>query len=103
MIIGIDARVLQEGNGGIFGYTKNILEKLIPLARAHQIKLFANRRSRVASQVLDKLKQYPNVKLYQYRFPNKFLNASLRFKDWPKIDKLIEGCDVLWFPTMMYG
>ncbi len=103
MIIGIDARVLEEGNGGIFTYTKNLLEKLAPLAPTHQLKLFLNRRSAAASPAIDKLKQHPNVKLYRYRFPNKFLNASFRFRAWPAIDKLIDGCDVLWFPTMMYG
>ena len=103
MIIGIDARVLVEGSGGVFRYAKNLLENLIPLAPKHQFKLFVNCYHKNPSPILDKLKTYPNVKIYSYRFPNKFLNASFRFKAWPQIDKLIDGADVLFFPSMMYG
>ncbi len=103
MIIGIDARVLVEGTGGVFRYTKNLLEYLIPLAGRHEIKLFVNRYRKNPSPILDKLKTYPNVKVYAYRFPNKFLNVSFRFKNWPQIDRLLGGADMLFFPTMMYG
>ena len=103
MIIGIDARVLTEGSGGVFRYTKNLLENLIPLAPKHQFKLFVNRYRKNPFLILDKLKTYPNVKIYSYRFPNKFLNASFRFKGWPQIDKLIGGAAVLFFPSMLYG
>ena len=103
MIIGIDARVLVEGSGGVFRYAKNLLEHLIPLAPKHQFKLFVNRYHKNPSPILDKLKNYPNVKIYSYRFPNKFLNASFCFKAWPQIDKLIEGADVLFFPSLLYG
>jgi len=105
MIIGIDARVLSEGSGGIFGYAKNLLEHLLPLAKRRQIKLFVNRchYSPQAKTVIANLAKNENVKLYRYRFPNKFLNASLRFRAWPKIDKLLGGCDVLFFPTMLYS
>ncbi|MBI2050202.1 MAG: glycosyltransferase family 4 protein [Parcubacteria group bacterium] len=103
MRIGIDARVLAEGNGGVFVYAKNLLEHLIPLAARHEIKLFANQASRADSPVLYSLAQHPNATVHQYRFPNKFLNASFRFKSWPKIDELVGGCDVLFFPSMMYA
>jgi len=103
MIIGIDARVLQEGNGGIFVYAKNLLEHLIPLAKKHKIKLFLNQYKKSESKVIDELLNNENVKKYQYHFPNKFLNASLKFAKWPNIDDLIDGCDVLFFPSMMYS
>lgn len=103
MIIGIDGRVLVEGSGGVFRYAKNLLANLIPLAGQHQIKLFINRYQRPGAAVPDNLKTYPNVKVYSYRFPNKFLNASFKFKAWPKIDALLGGVDVLFFPTMLYG
>jgi glycosyltransferase involved in cell wall biosynthesis len=103
MIIGIDARVLQEGTGGVFVYTKNLLENLIPNAQNHEIKLFVNQYKRKPNKILTELSKYPNVKVYQYRFPNKFLNASFRFFKWPKIDELIGGCDILFFPGMLYA
>jgi glycosyltransferase involved in cell wall biosynthesis len=103
MIIGIDGRVLQEGNGGIFVYAKNLIENLIPISKKHQIKIFLNQYKQNSNRVLDELTDHPNVKKYSYRFPNKLLNASLKFSNWPKIDDLIGGCDVLFFPSMMYS
>ena len=105
MIIGVDARVLSEGSGGIFVYTRNLLERLIPLAKKHEIRLFVNRYhySDKAKEVIDNLAKFENVKLYRYRFPNKLLNVCLRFFAWPKIDRLLGGCDVLFFPTMLYS
>jgi len=104
MIIGIDARVLQSGDGGVFVYAKNIIEHLIKISRnRHQIKLFANQRKKHNNSLIMELGKNQNVKLYQYRFPNKFLNASLKFLSWPNIDELVGGCDILFFPSMMYS
>lgn len=104
MRIGIDCRVLLEGTGGVFVYAKNILSHLIPLARNHEIKLFANRHHPPKSAALSELSRaHPNVTLHRYTFPNKFLNASFKFMQWPKIDELVAGCDALFFPTMMYA
>ena len=103
MIIGIDARVLQKGSGGIFVYAKNLLKHMIPLAKKHEVKLFLNQYKPCKSRIIDELSEYKNVKKYQYRFPNKILNASLKFRKWPNIDRLIDGCDVLFFPSMMYS
>lgn len=103
MTIGIDIRVLQEGSGGVFVYAKNLLERLIPLAANHQIKLFANRRRRRNDELTKNLARHRHVRLYQYRFPNKFLNLSFSALRFPKIDSLLGGVDVLFFPAMLYG
>lgn len=103
MIIGIDGRVLQEGSGGVFVYAKNLLSKMIPLAKKHKVKIFLNQYQRKRSKAIDELSKYENVKLYKYRFPNKFLNCSFKFLGWPDIDYLINRCDVLFFPSMLYG
>ncbi|MBI1961193.1 MAG: glycosyltransferase family 4 protein [Parcubacteria group bacterium] len=103
MRIGIDCRVLQEGTGGVFGYAKSLLHSLIPQAAKHEIKLFANQHRPKKSAALVELAAHPNVALNQYTFPNKFLNASFRVAAWPKIDELVGGCDVLFFPSMMYA
>ena len=79
MRIGIDARVLQEGTGGVFVYAKNVLTHLAQLGRSHDINLFANQYHPKKSDALLDLCAYPNVRLHQYRFPNKFLNASFKF------------------------
>ncbi|MDP6756447.1 MAG: glycosyltransferase family 1 protein, partial [Patescibacteria group bacterium] len=82
---------------------KNLLQSLIPQAKNHQFKLFLNQYKKTENNVINELAKHSNVKLYQYRFPNKFLNASFLFRKWPKIDELIHGCDVLFFPSMMYS
>lgn len=103
MTIGIDIRVLREGAGGVFVYAKNLLERLIPMASAHNIKLFANRYGRSNDELTKNLARHPHVQLYQYRFPNKFLNLSFSALGWPKIDAMLRGVDVLFFPSMLYG
>ncbi len=103
MRIGIDCRVLEEGTGGVFVYASNVLKHLIPLARGHRVALFANRFRGARSAALSALGRTPNVRICRYRFPNKFLNASFAFARWPKIDELLGGCDVLFFPSMLYG
>ena len=103
MIIGIDGRVLQEGTGGVFVYAKNLLEKMIPFAKKHKIKIFLNQYHRKISKAIDGLSKHENVKLYKYRFPNKFLNCSFKFFAWPDIDYLMHGCDALFFPSMLYS
>jgi len=104
MRIGIDARVLDGGSGGVHVYAKNLLKHLIPRAANHEIKLFANQYGRAhSSGIARAFAAHPHVTLHQYRFPNKFLNASFRFKAWPLIDELVGGCDVLFFPSMMYS
>lgn len=103
MTIGIDIRVLQEGTGGVFVYAKNLLARLIPLAAGHQIKLFANRRGRRHDVLTRALARPAHVELCQYRFPNKFLNLSFSALGRPKIDEMLGGIDVLFFPSMLYG
>ena len=104
MIIGIDIRVLYNGSGGTFVYLKNLLDFLIPLAQNHQIKLFTNYyKKNSRDSVVKNYLKHKNVKLYKYKIPNKFLNLGFRFLNYPKIDKMINGCDVLLMPTMMYS
>ncbi|MBI4122532.1 MAG: glycosyltransferase family 4 protein [Parcubacteria group bacterium] len=103
MVIGIDARVLLEGTGGVFVYAKNLLERLLPLAKRHTVKLFANRRSQGNDALLHSFARMPNVELHRFRFPNALLNASFRFRGSPCIDRLVGGCDVLFMPTFGYG
>ncbi len=103
MIIGIDARVLEEGNGGIFVYTKSLLDALIPIASQHTIKLFANKASHDIAPILQQYAEYDHVELHRFTTPNKFLNASFLFFKKPHIDIKIGGCDVYFLPSMLYG
>lgn len=103
MIIGIDIRVLEEGSGGIFEYAKNLLRHLLPLTGEHQVKLFVNKFGGYKNQAARDLLKYPNVKIYSYKLPNKLLNFSFRFFNFPQIDTMMQGVDVLFIPSMLYG
>jgi glycosyltransferase involved in cell wall biosynthesis len=105
MIIGIDARVLLSGTGGVFSYAKNIIQEIIKISRNHKIKLFANKRAKnfPGDLFLRELVKNSNVELYKFGIPNPVLNVSFKFFDFPYIDKLIKGCDVFFAPTMLYG
>lgn len=99
MIIGIDGRVLQEGEGGIFVYAKNLLPRLAVLARerGHKVKIFFNRWKKNGDFSLPSA-----AEICQCKFPNKIFNFGLRFLNRPRLDDLIGGCDVFFSPSPLY-
>ena len=100
MIIGIDIRMLARGaRTGVEEYTLNLLSRLIPLDKSVHYKLFYNGWRKVDLNPLD----YPwlkekNVELVSYKIPNRLLDLSARFSNYPKIDKLLKGIDVFFSP-----
>jgi len=95
MIIGIDLRILAKNEeGGITQYLENLLPRLIQFGKNDTFKLFYNG--------LNKRKlnypwlNLPNVKLYEFRFPNR-LFEFLKIK----IDKLLNGIDVFFSPHFL--
>jgi len=103
MIIGIDIRVLARGTRtGIEEYTINLLSRLFLLGKEHQFKLFSNAFFQKPLEFgWEKL---PNVKIYRFNLPNRFVFDPLEklFKA-PKIDKLVGGADVFFFPHFLLG
>ena len=93
--------MLSEGSGGVRVYTEALLQHLFAQNRAHEWRLFVNKRGGDGA-LADSFQKNTNVTVLQYRFPSKLLNASFRFLRWPRIDALIGGCDVLFSPTMLY-
>ena len=97
MIIGIDIRMLARGmKTGVEEYTTNLLANMLSLDQNIRYKLFYNGYQKIKLDY-DWLK-LPNVELRQYRIPNRFLDASLYFFDYPKIDKLLKEVDVFFSP-----
>jgi glycosyltransferase involved in cell wall biosynthesis len=97
MVIGIDIRVLARGTRtGVEEYTINLLSHLLFLKPEFEYRLFYNAYQKVR---LD----YPwlylkNVKLNDFRIPNRALFFSTRYFNQPKIDKLLKGIDVYFNP-----
>jgi glycosyltransferase involved in cell wall biosynthesis len=97
MIIGIDIRMLARGTRtGVEEYTTNLLANMLSLDKNIKFKLFYNGYKKVELNY-DWLK-FPNVELKQFRIPNKILDTSLYFFNYPKIDKLLKEVDIFFSP-----
>lgn len=97
MIIGIDIRMLSRGaKTGVEEYTANLLASMLNLNKNIKYKLFYNgyKKTRLDYDFL----RLSNVELKEFEIPNRFLNASLYFFDYPKIDKLLKGVDIFFSP-----
>ncbi len=97
MIIGIDIRMLARGTrSGVEEYTINLLSNMISLNNNIEYKLFYNGYKKTKLEY-DFLK-LPNVQLKEFKIPNRLLDASFQFLNYPKIDKMLEKVDVFFSP-----
>ncbi|MCK5084589.1 MAG: glycosyltransferase family 4 protein [Candidatus Pacebacteria bacterium] len=97
MIIGIDIRMLAQGTrSGIEEYTINLLSNMISLDNNIEYKLFYNGYKKTELEY-DFLK-LSNVQLKEFKIPNRILDASFQFLNYPKIDKMLEKVDVFFSP-----
>ena len=95
MNIGIDARTLLENYySGVNFYTFNLLKNLFELDRENQYQLFSN--SFKNKDGLKIFKNYPNVKNRHFNRPNKLLNFSFTFLNFPKINRLLGKIDLFF-------
>jgi len=89
---------MNKEYSGVSWYAKNLLAALFELDRTNQYILFYNSRKPVKLPVFD----FPNVSWRSWHYPNKLFNLSLNFLSWPKLDKLIGGCDVFFSPNLHF-
>lgn len=103
MKICIDIRCLSEGRRtGVEEYTINLLANLFEVDKKNEYILFFNSWKKSKAD-FSWIKKYANVKLKQFHFPNKILNFLFWYFNWPKIDKLVGGADVVFFPNIIFG
>jgi glycosyltransferase involved in cell wall biosynthesis len=103
MRICIDVRCLMEGRRtGVEEYTLGLLGELFELDKKNQYVLFFNSWKEPRFD-FDVFKKYTNVKVKRMRMPNKLLNFLFWYLDWPKIDRLVGGADVVFFPNITFG
>ncbi|MFC1632674.1 glycosyltransferase family 4 protein [Patescibacteria group bacterium] len=102
MIIGIDARALQEPvRTGVPTYLEQILKRIIPKAPKHEFRLFVNAHD-PSKGAWRKSLDFPNVKIIETRWPHKLLHASMLVFHWPKLEKYLGQVDVLFIPTIFF-
>ncbi len=103
MEIGVDIRFLSEGKRtGVEEYALNLLSELFVCGQKHKFKLFTN-YWRGDNKTLNSLGSFENVTIFRFRYPNKILNTSFKFRDKPYIDELLGGCDVFFYPNIIFG
>jgi glycosyltransferase involved in cell wall biosynthesis len=103
MKIGVDLRCFQEGRkSGVAEYALNLLSKLLEIDRENQYVLFFNSFQKTEIDLGD-LVAYSNVEVKIFRYPNKLLNLFFWYFNWPKIDRMLGGTDVLFFPNINFA
>ncbi len=102
MKIGIDIRCLSEGRRtGVEEYTINLLKKIFQEDKRNKYILFLNSWKKPKID-LSWTKKYSNVKIKIFRFPNKLLNLFLWYLQWPKIDLMLGGVDIIFMPNINF-
>lgn len=103
MRICIDARCLMAGRRtGVEEYTLNLLLNLFEIDQKNKYVLFFNSWKEPAFD-FGIFKKYKNVKIKRFKIPNKLLNFSFWYLNWPKIDELVGGADAVFMPNIIFG
>lgn len=100
--IGIDVRCLVEGKRtGVEEYTLQLLRHVFAVDRENRYVLFCN-SWHMPKADFGWIREYPNVELRTFRFPNKLLNLFLWYFRWPHLDRLIGGADIFFMPNLNF-
>jgi len=98
MTICIDIRNLAQKNlSGVGIYTKKLIENLLEIDKVNQYKLFYNSKKFPLIK-----KYYPNVTYYDFKKSNRLINLSMKLFNYPKIDKMVDGCDIFFAPNINF-
>lgn len=99
MKIGLDARCLMNGNySGVAWYTYNLYQSIFAADSSNEYVLFYNSSKTVS---LPDFKR-PNVHYVGLHIPNKLFNLCLNIFNFPKLDRLIGGCDAFFSPNLHF-
>lgn len=103
MKICIDVRCLVEGrHTGVEEYTLGLLESLFNLDKKNEYILFLNSWKKPGFD-FSVFSKFSNVKIKRLKFPNKLLNFSFWYFNWPKIDRLVDDADIVFLPNIIFN
>lgn len=102
MIIGIDARTLQDKYySGVSEYTFQLLSELFKIDTHNQYRLFYN-SSHDISKLIPHF-DFPNVTPEKFDYPNKLLNYGMLLPfGKPRLDELLGGVDIFFSPHINF-
>ncbi|MCK5416471.1 glycosyltransferase family 4 protein [Candidatus Parcubacteria bacterium] len=102
--IGIDARVLMNGNfSGIPEFTLELLENLFKIDSVNEYVLFYNSYFEISNVINDLANKYHNVAICQSKVPNKIYNYfNQKLFKYPKID-VASGVDFFYMPNINFA
>ncbi len=83
-------------------YAINLLENLFVIDKKNKYVLFLNLFKEPSINIKNFTK-YKNVSVRRFKYPNKLLNFLFWYLNWPKIDEMLNGVDVLFFPNIIFG
>ena len=97
MTIGIDIRVLARGTRtGVEEYTINLLSEFLPLEPKNNYQLFYNAYQK--AKLNYSWLSLANVKLKDFRIPNRLFFIATRYANQPKVDRLLGGVGLYFNP-----
>ncbi|MBU0598221.1 glycosyltransferase family 4 protein [Patescibacteria group bacterium] len=101
MRIGIDIRSLIEPwPSGVSEYTKQIIKYLLAMDKENEYLLFYNSAAYLPAATSSLFKQ---VQIKEFHYPSKVFNSSVFFLNYPKIDRLLGGVDILFMPNYNFA
>ncbi|MCK4540421.1 glycosyltransferase family 4 protein [Candidatus Parcubacteria bacterium] len=103
MKIGIDISTLMDAYfSGVSEYSYNLIKKIIVKDKKNEYFLYFNSFAPSKNLKID-ISEYPNVKVAQTRYPNKFFKHIMQnlFK-FPKVDKILGGVDLFFSPNLNF-
>jgi glycosyltransferase involved in cell wall biosynthesis len=87
---------------GVEEYTRNLLDNLFAIDNKNEYIVFINSWKDVRAN-FSWIEKYSNVKIKKFSFPNKLLNWMFWYINWPKIDQLVGGAEIVFFPNIIFG
>ena len=103
MRIGIDiSTLMDEYFSGVSEYSYNLIKKIIEKDKKNEYILYFNSFAPLRDLKID-ISEYPNVRVAQTRYPNKFFKHVMQnlFK-YPKIDKILGNIDLFFSPNLNF-